>query len=115
MDLSSLGSDKGIFVVVGHGEKKYISTVKPIEHSDGKFIIWFDKVWDIVLQPARRPDGMLAMDKGIIPTYKALNMSSTVPGIMSIPDNETVIIARLDPLSEEYKDLISEAAGIAIL
>lgn len=102
-----------IAVIMVDESRKYVRLTDNIVHSGYLYIVPCNKIWDVVIRPVQRPDG-LAMDTGIIPTSQALDMIKNDESLFLIPDSKSVIISKLDPNSDKYKSLIAESINMIL-
>lgn len=91
---------------------KMIRSTGELDVTDKGMTLYFDKAWDVMLQPSRR-GGEMALDRGFIPISKALDMEE-VNNEIFIPDNVVYTLAKLNPNGNDYRELSAEAAGITL-
>ena len=106
---------KGDILIIRIGSEtvmKMIRSTGEVNADDDGVKLYFDKMWDVMLQPSRR-GGEVALDRGFIPISKALDMEE-VENELFIPHNVVYTIAKLNPNGNDYRELSAEAAGIAL-
>lgn len=106
--------DKGdIAIVVIGGERKLLRLLEaPGENLNSRhYVFKFDKMWDMILQPARRGNEM-ALDRGFVPVSQAMDMVNE--GYFMVPMDAVITVSKLNPDGRDYKELSAEAAGITL-
>ena len=106
---------KGDILIIRIGSEtvmKMIRSTGEVNADDDGVKLYFDKMWDVMLQPSRR-GGEVALDRGFIPISKALDMEE-VENELFIPHNVVYTIAKLNPNGNDYRELSAEAAGITL-
>lgn len=106
---------KGDILIIRIGSEtvmKMIRSTGEVNADDDGVKLYFDKMWDVMLQPSRR-GGEVALDRGFIPISKALDMEE-VANELFIPNTVVFTLAKLNPNGNDFRELSAEAAGITL-